>query len=255
MSKLTFLSDNLIDNCSLSLATGTANAQFPLANIKKTYTTKVFRSIENTVSIIIDLQSTFPVDSIAMVGDNTLGFNTATLKGSGSLDFSGSTVHTLDLSHQYNFGFKQFTSESHRYWLLTLTGSSYCEVSNIFLGSKTELPNNDIETTSFEWGDDPNVSIQENKYGQLFINEYNVQQILDGSIKLVNPTEYAILDTIFKRHGKTKPLWFILDPNGIGPIADSEFIFSGYFNFKSNFKWKTITTGYYSISMSLKEVI
>ena len=34
MSKLIFLSENYVDESNISLTTGTANAQFPLKNIK-----------------------------------------------------------------------------------------------------------------------------------------------------------------------------------------------------------------------------
>lgn len=258
MSKLCFLTNNLVDNAALSLSAGTVNAQFPLGNIKKTLTTQVFRSLGDTVKIVFDLGSTFPLDTIALTGDavsGLLGFNTASLKGSGSLDFSSSTAYPIDLSHKYNFGFKQFTGISNRYWELTLTGTTYVQVSNIYLGQATRLSNNDISTTSFAWDETDRVDIQTNKYGQKFINEYNTIFSLSGDISLINADEYAIISEVAANHKRRKPLWFILDPEGAMSIEDSQFLFSGYFYFTKDFKWKTTTTGIYSTSLDIEEVI
>lgn len=258
MSKLCFLTNNLIDTATLTLETGTVNAQFPLKNIKHDFTTKTFRSIGSSVSIVIDLGSTLPVDTIAICGDaltEKLGFNTALLKGSGSTDFSFSTAYPLDVSHKYNISFKQLPEASHRYWQLTLSGTDFVEISNIFLGKAVKLLNNDINTTSFAWDIADKVSIQKNDYNQYFINEYNKVQSFGGTIGLVNAEEYALLREISINHGKRKPLWFLLDPEDAMPIEDSKFEFSGYYRFTNDFKWKALTVGLYNVSLDFEEVI
>ena len=45
MSGINFLSENLTDNATFSLSTGTENTQFPLTNLINNTTTKKFRSI------------------------------------------------------------------------------------------------------------------------------------------------------------------------------------------------------------------
>lgn len=257
MSKLTFLTNNLIGDANISLQTGSQNSQFPLDNIKIAFSSKVFRSTGSSCAILIDCLVPSPVDTFCVRGDvseGALGFDTCVLKGSATTDFSSSTPITIDLSEEHNFGFKQFTEVSYRYWLIELTGSAFCELSNVYLGKKTEFLHNDINTQSFSFGDIDNVSIQKNKYGQKFINQYNFIQELSGNINLVTPSELAVLREIYLNHGRHIPIWFMLDPLGEMPVEDSEFLFSGFFYLEQDFQFKAVTVGLYTVNLVLTEV-
>lgn len=253
---LTFMSDNKVLGADLSMVVGTVNAQFPLANIKQDFTTKVFRSNETTVEILVDLQVTTLIDAFCLVGSSVdgIGIGDISIQGSGSVDFSGSPVITIDLNSQYNFGFKLFTGVSFRFWKLTITnvGGDYIELSNIFLGTKTQLLTNGFSTQSFNYKSRDNVSIKTNRYGQRFIDVYNRLNVLSGTVQHANQTEFDAINDIYIQNGRTTPLFFILDPDG-DTVTDGEFLFSGYFYLTNDPSWSFSGPKTYNVSLILEE--
>ena len=121
---LTFMSDNRMLDADLSMVVGTENTQFPLTNIALDFTTKVFRSNETAVEILVDLKNTTLVDSFCMVGSSIdgIGIGDMSIQGSGSTDFSGATVIDIDINAAFNFGFKLFDAGgSFRFWKRTIS--------------------------------------------------------------------------------------------------------------------------------------
>jgi hypothetical protein len=215
---INFLSENLLDSAIVNLTTGTENAQFPLENVKNEATAVKFRSLENNIVIQFDLQQTRTIDAIALHGDTngTLGMTTASVKTSLTTDFSGSTAQNIPLSGDSLFGYLFFaTPVDHRYVELTLTGTGvYVELSNIFIGERIELMYQNLSISSFDYGQDDKSDVKENYYGQKFINKRNKIKYLSGDINFATKDEQEILDNMFTRHGKSEPLWMIVDQNG-----------------------------------------
>lgn len=249
MSKATFLNNNLILNSNLSLISGNTDAQFPLDNIKHSFTTKIFRSTVPSVEILIDLKTMEEVDIIALKGSciDGIGFLTASIEGSPTKVFNGTPV-SIDISSLHNFAFKELSSSSHRYWKLTLTGTDYVEVSNIFIGKKVQLANNGLNI-GFSYGVNTNARITKNSYNQRFIDTFNYISTLSGEIKLLNSEEFSILNNL---NTSVEPIWFLLDPEGTMDIENSNFLFSGYFYLK-DLDYKNIAPGLYDVSISLEE--
>ncbi len=255
MSCLTFLSENLVDDATLSIVTGVENAQFPLTNMQSPFTTKIFRSTGNTVEVLIDNLVTQPVDSIAVVGHSVdgLGFTVMELRGSATTDFSGSTLITVDLNEENNFGFKFFTEASFRFWKITLTGNgSFAELSNIFLGKRTDFTQNAISIDSFSYQNEDNAKVRINRYGQRYIDKVNDLKVIKGSIKFLNQSEFDSLNDIFNRHGKTEPIWLITDSNG-GSATDGEFLFSLYGYFSRREAFSASGFGIYSSRIAVEQ--
>lgn len=253
---LTFLPDNRLIGSTLSMVVGTENAQFPLTNIEKDFTTKVFRSNETTVEILVDLQATATIDAFAIVGSSStgMGFTTMSIQGSGSTDFSGSDVIPIDVSAEHNFGFSLFTGVAFRFWKLTITRSSgsFIELSNFYLGSKTQLTQNGFASSSFTYVNISNARISHNRFGQKFIDRYNNVKALAGDIEFCNSAEFDAIDAVFIQHGTTTPLWVITDPTGV-LATDGEFIFSGYFYLEDHPEWQGVNTGLFNTSITLTE--
>jgi hypothetical protein len=252
MSKITFCSDNKVLNADFSILTGTADAQFPLSNIKHAFTTKVFRSTTASVSILIDLGVISEIDIICLKGSTIdgIGFNSCYVESSSTPVFSGSGAY-VDISTKYNFAFKELSSNTNRYWKLTFTGETYVEISNIYIGKKIQLIDNHM-SQGFSYSRTTNNSVSKNNYGQRFINSYNTIEVLSGDIKYVNSTEFDQLNAIHVQHGENSPIWFLLDPQGSMSISDSEFQFSGYFYMK-DLQWKNTAPSLYDVSISLEE--
>lgn len=223
---INFLSENFADEASISLTTGTENAQFPLVNIQNQATAVKFRSVENSVVIVFDLLQVRTIDAIALHGDTNadLGLTTASVKTSLTTDFSSSTPQNITLSAENLLGYLFFVSPvSHRYVELTLTGNgSFVEVSNIFIGERIYLQYQNLSISSFDYGYMDMSTVDANKYGQKFIDKRNQVKFIGGSIDFATIAEHEELDNMFIRHGISEPLWMIVDEDGVS-IADGEF--------------------------------
>jgi len=233
-----FLSENLNDTAVVSLTTGTENSQFPLSNLKIESCAKKFRSQENAVVIVFDLLQTRTLDAIALHGDTNgqLGMTNASFRSSLTLDFTSSTPTNIPLSAEQRMGYALFTPVSHRYVELTLTGTgSFVELSNIFIGEHINLINQNISISTFSYGFNDRSSMSENNYGQQFIDKRNMTKTLGGSIQYCIKSEQQVLDDMFSRHGKSLPIWLIMDSEG-NSIEDGEFKLSiyGYFSERPN---------------------
>ena len=251
-----FLSDNKVTDGVFSMITGTENAQFPLTNITHDFTTKVFRSNETTIEIMVDLQSNNTIDTFALVGSSVtgLGLGAVTIYGSGSTNFTGATAIPIDLSAEYNFGFKVFTGVAFRYWKLVITNTagSYVELSNMYLGTKSELLTNGFATSTFSYTIIDNVEITKNKYSQRFIDTYNKTAMLSGSVQHADESEFTAISDVYVQNGRARPVWFILDKDNV-LANDGAFLYSGYYYLENDFTTTMSAFNLYNIEIILSE--
>lgn len=257
MSGINFLSENLVDNASLSITTGSANAQFPLLNLQQETTTKVFRSTGNTVVIELDFGQTRDIDTIAIVGHAVNGLNVTavSVKTSVTQDFSLSTANVLDISQEYNFGFKFISEVSHRYAQVTLTGNgSYAELSNIFIGKRLNLPLNSFSISSFTYRNEDRSESQYNEYGQKFNNILNFQKRLAGTMEYCTKTEVEQLDEMFLYHGRHNPLWIILD-EGSNAMNSGKYKLSMYGYMEKMPSWRADGGQLFTAGIEMDQVI
>lgn len=255
---LVFLTDNRVLDANISMITGTVNSQFPLDNLKHNFTTKVFRSNEDVIEILLDLGVSTSIDAFAIVGSAVSGLACGDVEiyGSLSTDFTGVSAITIDVSTEHNFGFKLFTPVAARYWKVkcTNTGGDYVELSNIYLGAATNLTTNGFSIGSFEFKHEDNVSVSSNKYGQKFIDYYNKTKQMTGEIENCDESEMRIIRDVYLQHGKSVPLFFLGDSTG-SIMTDGEYIYSGYFYLGNNLSWKHSAFNLYNLEIELEEVV
>lgn len=230
MAGIAFLSENFVDSSNLSLSTGTENAQFPLDNIKNDANAVKFRSQENSIVIVFDMQQTRAIDSFAIHGDTngTLGLTTASIKTSLTTDFSGATAIPIALSAENLIGYEYFTEVSHRYVELTLTGTgSYAEVSTVFIGKRIELEQMNLSIDSFRYGYRDNSTTSNNRYDQMFVDKRNSTKFVSGAMEYCTKSEQETLDEMFRRHQRSEPLWMIVDKDSLG-MNDAQYKLTVY---------------------------
>lgn len=257
MSGLSILSDNLVNDSSITITTGAANAQFPISNIKNESPSFKFRSTGNTVVLEFDLTVLTAIDTIALVGDptGTFGITDLTAKTSVTTDFSSSTPITVDLSADHNIGFKFFTEVTHRFVELTFTGTgSFSEVSNIFIGKRVNLSEQNFSVDSFRYGYTDKSVVRKNDYGQHFINQRNQVKFLRGTIQFANLTEQETLDDLYTRHGRHEPIWLIVDELSAG-INVGNFKLSAYGYMDRSPRWEPAGGQNYNSSIRLTQAI
>ena len=257
MSGINFLVDNYVDDSVLSITTGTENAQFPLDNLKNDFTTKKFRSVGNDVVIVVDFQQFLPVTTIAITGDATgnLGVTNMSVKFSTTTDFSASTAHSVDLSAEFNIGWKFITEETARYAEITLTGTgSYNEVGKIYLGERINLPNQSISIDTFTYRRLDNSTVRRNLFGQKFIDVRNMVMKITGTLKFCTKDEHETLDDMYINKGRTQPIWLILDENG-NAMNDGEYRLSMYCYLTEAFQWTANGGQHYSAGIQMEQVV
>lgn len=262
-SNISFLTNNFADSINSTdyvVLSGTENAQFPMTNLGKVFTTKVFKSTGPNVEFRVDLGAGRTIDTVALAGntnDRALGITSATIEFSPTTVFSGATIISIDLSAEHNFGFKYFTEQSGmRYAKIVLTGASHCEISNLYVGSRTELSDNNFDTSSFEYDNIENFKAKKNNYGQFFIDKYNKTNSMSGVIKYVNLVEFETLQDIYAEVGNTTPLWFILDNEGnMSTDGSSAYLFSGYYYLSGSLNWKTVAPNIKDTQLKFIEVV
>ena len=257
-STIAFLTDNHIVNSTFTMLSGVENAQFSLTNINKVFTTKEFQSTGTSCVIQIDMGSNKTIDTVAIAGHNIdgLGITAATIEFSPTIVFPGTSIETIDLSADHNFGFKYFTSGSYRYAKLTLTATALCKLSNIYLGSRTEIANNNFDTASFSYSLIENFKAKTNNYGQHFIDKYNSVNNLSGAILYANKAEFEQINNIYAEVGNTTPIWFILDNEGnMSTDGSSAYLFSGYFYLNGELNWQSVAPGLWNTNISMSEIV
>lgn len=256
MSSINFLSENLVNGATLSITSGVQNAQYPLSNLKNDSPSIKFQSIGSTVTIVFDMLTTSLADTVALVGDPTgeLGLTDAVLKGSTTLDFSLSTAINIDLNAEHNMGITFFPEESFRYWQLELTGGSYAEMGNIFIGKRLNLPQQNWSIGSFQYRNNDKSTIRGNEYGQRFIDVRNLQKKLRGTIEYADKTEMTLLDNMFIYHGRSRPIWVIVDKDSES-LDDGLYRFGMYGYFLRMPSWSASGGQHYNATMSILEAI
>jgi hypothetical protein len=259
MSRFKFFSYNWIEQDFVDLTIddpANEDSFFPLSNIKHPFSTKVFRSSDGvtTVSFIIDLKTSAPIDTILLKGHaiDGLGVNSVLLEASGTLDFSSPGLsENLTLNHEYNLGYKFFNEQSFRYWKITLQNTSdYCELGNVFLGQATYLVSNNLDY-NWKYMNVDRSKIDENRYGQRFVDKLNSQRMIEGVFNYLNKNEFETLNEIFDLHGKNKPLWAIIDSEGI--IINEMETFAGQFYFQDRPEIINVAFGLYQATLKLVE--
>lgn len=242
MAGINFLSRNLIDNSDITVDTGTENAQFPLSNIFNESTAVKVRFDSTTVILIIDLQENTEIDSVAVHGETNqdLGITSASYRYSINTDFTSSPVNVIGLNSENRQGFSLLSSSVVcRYVELTLTGGSFVELSNLFIGKRVNLPFMNITKTSFKFNYIDKSDLDQNDYGQVFVDKRNQIKALGGGLQFLTPDEFDQVDEILRRHGKSSPFWLIVDENvgSAGSITDALYRLTIYGYFQRGGSW------------------
>lgn len=257
MAGINFLSENFVNDSTINITTGAANAQFPTDNIKNPSTGKKFRSAGNTVVLEFDLLQTRDIDTLAFVGDATdqIGITAISIKTSTTTDFSGSPTNVVPFSSTENIGYLFITEVSHRYVEVTLTGTgSFAELSNLFVGKRINLTQNSLSINSFRYGhEDPSI-VSTNRYGQKFVDELPLRKKITGTIEYCTKSEQEDLDDIFIKHGRHEPLWVIVDESSAA-INSGQFKLAIYSYLNRAPEWSAAGGQLYSATLDLRQVI
>lgn len=249
---LLFYSNNLIDNSTMTASS--ENLNFPPSNLKDPRRTKVFRTLTNSDTLILDFQETSEIDSIFIVDEPRNGFGVSTL----SFDLNATSNFTspaysdsLTFSTTHGVGFKSFPIQNYRFCRISLTSTlGYCELSKVFIGKAIDLG----KGPNFSWSyQDKDLSIvKENRYGQRFVDIITRQKQVNMAFSLLNKDQLDKIFQIYDEKSNTKPFFFSV---GCSTMINDPNRFAGMVYLNSIPVITNTSFGRYSLSMTLEEAM
>ena len=206
---------NLVDQSTLVGVT--ANAMFPVDNIKDPRRSKVFRTVSNSGRITMDFQEASEIDTIFIVADkrNGFGFSQATFLFNMT-DYWVSPAYSVvvPISIEAGIGHIEIPKINYRFArVLFTTTLDYVEVSTIYIGKKLELERG----INFGWSikDDELSTKQTNRYGQIFADVISRQKKITCTVSNAPKEDMTKMFKLFDRVGETKPLFIKLGANNM----------------------------------------
>lgn len=245
-------SENLIDQSTITASD--ENALFPVSNLKDYRRSKVYRSLTNSASVVLDFNETSLVDTFIVVGDKRsgVGFSTIKLEFNGTNNWaSPARTELIDFSTQLNVGIKTFASAEYRFCRVVLTSTlGYCELSKIFIGKALEIGRG----INFGWSykDEDLSQSKTNRYGQKFIDIIARQRIINAAMSLLDKNMLDKFFDVYDRCGESKPFWVAIGCDNMS-VDNRRFCMPVFFG-----DIPTITNGSfgrYGLSMSLREAM
>ena len=247
-----FLAENLIKEADLTPSS--ENAQYPISNLLDDRRSKVFRSTDNNLNIVIDFGTQRDVNVVALVdsGLDTFGFNSCTIELNNS-DTWVTPIYSasVDMDVINSFAYHVLDNTYNvRYARLVFTNTiGYCEVSKVFIGMSA-----DIGELCFnypiQYKASSNKRIEKNRLGQRFIDEVNSQKELSGSINTMTKEEATPLMELLDYCASTRPVWIIFPE---GNITENNNRLNGYYYLTDEPSWSFVVGNYWNISLDFEE--
>lgn len=211
--------------------------------------------------LVFNLGSALPIDTFAMVFDKLSGpvfSNAAVLKLQANATDAWSSPSldvTLSIDSTYNTITHFFTAdESYQYWRLSIVDANnaagYVEVSKVLLGKATQLTQ--PPEIGFSHREDDLSSSTENRFGNVFADDYPIKRSLQVSYKALSLTDLRVLRSIFEDRKRIYPMWVSLDPTEVLFDKD-EFLY--YCTISNQYEPKHVFNIYFNVDMSFTEVM
>lgn len=235
------------------VSAGSADPFYPASNLLEAPTYLEFRSTLTTDSLVFDLQNVVPVDSVLLCGSNVSGelqFTTITIEANTTNSWSApaySSSHEVTLDEQlHNLVYLSFDKKMFRYWRIVLENptGSFVGLSNIFIGSRIELPVDLGYSFSMVGKSD----VSKGRYGQRFIDKLPDLRAFTASMSVMNQAERDSLASIVHFCSTHKPIWMVLSPG-------ESLMEAGYFYFTKTPEFENQAYHIYNTSFELEEVV
>lgn len=251
-----FYSYNFVDFAEITA--DSENALFPASNLIDNRRTKVFRSTTSDANIIFDLKSIEAIDSLCIV-DNPLtgwGVNTITVEANATADFtSPAFTTTLTFSQEHGIGIKELdTAQSYRFWRFVCTGSSYVELSKVFIGKKIGYS---PKSPNFNWRytESDQSKSQRNRYGQIFTDKTISKKNIRLDLALNNRSDMDKLFEMFDYVGLNKPFFVRIGDGSGSCLLNDDNRFSSYMRLQRDPEFTNVFYRLYNTSLTMEEYI
>jgi len=203
---------NLVNRPQTGITPSSESVYFPSSNLKDDRRTKVFRVDSSSVSVVFDFTTVEPIDSILLVPHtkNGWGFTDVVVEANATSNFTSpafSTTISTEIDQEHEIAVKEFTEQNYRFWKLTFNGTTFVEVSKIFMGQQLLIGNGRSIDFGWTYGNNSLHQIQANKYGQKFIDIMSVQKRFSFGFSNLYKIEIEDFYELTDYCGVIKPFW------------------------------------------------
>lgn len=236
-----------------SVSASDEDSFYPASNLLEHPTYKEYRSSGTSGVLVFDLENVVPVDNFLLCGNNATGEIPATsiiLEANSTNSWTTpafSVTYDLTLDNQlHNFVHLEFAAQTFRYWRLTLQNpaGAYAGASNVFLGTKIDLP----VDTGYTFGLTAQSEVAKGRYGQRFIDKLPDLRSFSCEMTAMNQAERDSLGSIAHYCSTHTPFWMVLNPG--------ESVFeAGYFYFSKAPEFTNQAYQLFTASFELTEVV
>lgn len=220
------LIDNAIVDAAAVLTATSQVGNLPAVNVQDVHPTKVWRAATVTTErLTIDAGAADAADAFAIVGHNLQAAATVTLEANttdswGSPPFSTTLVPSVGLPT-----LKTFTSQSFRWWRLTLTDATnpdgYVELGRLMIGTMADLSFQG-RGVSVPWTDErPRADKQSVSLGgELYTDIGEEMAAYAFEFRWVDTTHRNLIRSTFRTVGRHTPFMFTLfDPPDVDVLG------------------------------------
>lgn len=250
---LIFYNYNLVNQENTAITPSADNVYFPASNLKDERRTKVFRVDQSSVNVVFDFTTIEDVDSILLVPHtkNGWGFTSVLVEANATSNFASpafSTTITTEIDQEQEIAIKSFATQSYRFWRLTFIGTTFVEVSKVFIGKALDMGRGPSLNWSFIEQDKS--QLIENKYGQVFIDKYPKQKSINVAYEYLDKDELDTLFEVLDYNSIHKPLFARFS---CPDILNNVNRFAGYFYLAQSPEISNPSYALYSTSFTLRE--
>lgn len=242
MSTFKILDYNYIFDESVLLEASTADAAFPVTNLRKFNRSKVWRTTSVAAQTLhVDLYTREPIDCAILLFDPEADFTfheaaDIRVKANQVNNFSSPLVN-VSMSIDPQRGVIKYLWSSpieYRHFQFYLddpyNGFGYFEISKVFLGLATQL--NQMPEIGFREECDDRSRIISNDYGDEYSDTFPNRGARSFSWKALTEADKNTMRNIYTRNGNVKPILTALDSEAGMFSNANDYIFYGYLDGK-----------------------
>lgn len=218
-------------------------------------------AIHTSENIVFDLQTTEEVDSIAVLFDSIAGkklTESAVLKIQANATDSWSSPavdQTLTIDTIYSVATHFFSSDqSYRYWRVEITDPQnpnlYVETSTVMIGKAIQL--GAIPGNGFQHEYEDQSEVQETEYGHRYADVRPLRRELNMDYPALSKTDIETIQTMYRRNGSVKPIFYAVD-SGAEVYDKDRFFIYGYFS--ERLSYSQVVADSFSVPVSILEAM
>lgn len=231
---------------SLSTLTATnENTAFPVENSQDIRLSRLFKTTDTDTAIVIDLGENLTATRFFLANHNLTSSAVITLEANAT-DVWTSPSYTNTIAYSADMIYKLFSTQTYRYWRLTISDATNTEgiikFGGIFLGAYKSitqfshvLTNDRIDTT---------VQSRSNS-GQVYNDVGYIYEKFDLNFPLITDADKVILEDFIDTN-RMKPVYIMLDPDSVTEFKPIYGVISGI-------KFSRVYDNFYTTTMTITE--